>query len=113
MRNWTDLPPDLPTILRRTRDLKLAGMLYICFLEDGTVQVAAQKGQDATVHGAIDDDPLMAILRVLGPPEGGSWEEHLKLNEKAPKPKPVRQKTRQKTTPKPPPDDDDDDYDVV
>jgi hypothetical protein len=103
MRSWTDIPPDLVTILRRTQELKKAGMIYMCFLQTGEVQVSVQKGQDAKVHGAVDKDPLMALLRALGPPEGGSWAEHLDL-----KPAPKKASVpRVKRAPPPPGDDDD------
>lgn len=111
MISWTDPPPDLSTILRRTRDLKLAGMIYVCFLQDGGVQVAVQRGNDPNPGGAIDKDPLMALLRALGPEDGGSWAEHLQLNVIEPKAKPVRRKS--KPAPPPPVEDDEDDWDVV
>lgn len=108
MRNWTDLPPDLVTILRRAQELNLFGMLYVCFLEDGTVQAVVQKrGQGADTHGGNDPDVLQAILRAVGPPEGGSWAEHLQSGKPS----------KRKTTPVlniPDVEDDDDDYmDVV
>lgn len=77
---WSDLPPDLVTILRRSQELRKFGMLYVCFLEDGTVQASVQRrGHGPEPHGGnINKDAVMAIINAMGPEAGESWAEHLK-----------------------------------
>lgn len=115
MRNWTDPPPDIATILRRYKDLGLTGAINIFFPGPGDgdrgVQVSVQSGRKNAYSCAQNDDPLIALLEALGPPPGGSWADLLKLDMSAPAPKPVRHKT---TAPAPPPvEEDEDDFSVI
>lgn len=82
MKLWTDLPPDIGTILERHRDLKKGRMVNIFFGDDGTVQVSVQRGNDSAYGNAIakpGQSILMALVEALGPGAGGSWAAHLDL----------------------------------
>jgi hypothetical protein len=102
MAKWTDLPPDIGTILRRSRDLKLTQSINIFFLDDGRTMVSVQNPKNrSSYYIAHDEDPIAALIDGLGPGAGGSWEEHLQPGaDKRPAPPPVEE-------------DEDDDMDVV
>ena len=85
MAKWTDLPPDVATILRRTRDLKLTRSINIFFRDDGVTMVSVQNPKNPSSYGiAHSDDPLAALVEALGPGAGKSWKDHLKPEDDKP-----------------------------
>lgn len=111
---YADLPPDLTTILRAAAFNGGTRYVSIFYLEDGSVQANAQDPKDsASWRVATSNDPVMALMEVLGPRHGGSWTEHLKpVPGKAPKKKNPKKETTEKLVEKPWLDGDDD-FDVV
>lgn len=84
---WQDPTPDIGTILRRTRDLRLTRMINIFIGDDGAIQVSVQrKNSNAynVVSGSANQDPLMALVEALGPGHGKSWAKHLQLQVREP-----------------------------
>ena len=84
-KRWTDLPPDLLTILRRYRDLGLSRFINISINVEGDFQVSVQDTENRSAWTcATNRDPLTALLEALGPGYGGSWAELLRTAEKEP-----------------------------
>lgn len=108
MEKPTDLPPDLVTILRECQKQKKFGMLYVAFLEDGSVQAMTQRrGEGPDTYGGVEKDVLAAILKAVGPNGDQTWAEYLGY-----KPT-VRKASVPHVKPKRAPVVDDDDFDVV
>jgi hypothetical protein len=106
MVQWTDLPPDIATILRATKHNGHTKAVNIFFREDGTVMVSAQRASDTSAWNiAHNTDPLMALVEALGPGYGGSWQEHLK-----PAASVRRKVVKEKMVNTPPNESDDDDW---